>query len=921
MGTKISCWQERLATFDFEVTEHDWFISTKIKNTGERFEFHNDPTGLEDFLNEYDHLILVGYNNKHYDNYILKGILNHYVPTDIKIINDWIIIQKKPGWEYPFDMPFVTIPPTCDLMLDMPLKQSLKELEGNMCMDIQESTVDFNIDHPWTKEEFEEMKFYCRHDVDATEHLIDERMDYLESKVSLGEMCGLTVEESLYRTNAQLAAKSLGAEKVERDDYRDYVIPPEVDRSLIPQSILDFIEKFKSVKKDDLNEDNVKLSWVGDIVGTEHKIGLGGIHAAKKNYFEESNDKRIIVDFDVNSYYPSLLIEYDYLSRNVADKQKYVDYYHDRIAAKKAGDKRKANGLKLVLNTTYGASLNKYNDLYDPLMGVSTCLTGQLLLTQLLVTLERDLNTFVHIQSNTDGIMFSVDRDELNHAREIINEWSDHTRLGMGEIQIKRVIQKDVNNYLIENFDGEIEVRGAYVSDYPNGSFKHNSFSIVAEAIVRYFTENKPVEETIMACKDPFRFQLIAKTGSTYDHTVHYVDGEEIKVQKVNRLYAVTDERYGVVKKVKKQHLELDEDGERRYYINQKGNRTYKKKWETDDGGDFFIKKDTTQNCPEHAIIDNSCQITIDTIDTKWYIELAKKRINDFLGIKEEKKMAKKKTEETSTLMLDEPKLTAIKVNEDGTVCIDENAAKILLYKKIQKVGEWLRAQAWVADGYNSAQSYEYVKSHKYREMLGKACASVGLLFKPSITNRGFEKLEATKNMNLTTLFAVFSFIDPETGAHEDYPVMGDGSDNLDKGIYKAETMMIKYFVLNNFLLPQQQDEMDPEDGADEKKVAKEENKPVKIVTEEAKKATPPATPKQREEAKQEVVSDNNASVEYIRSMIAAINKIQKVQPGYGQKTLDNLFKVIEGSITLSKKDAIAKMVKIENKMDELGIE
>ena len=143
------------------------------------------------------------------------------------------------------------------------------------------------------------MLFYCKHDVRATIALLKERMDYLESKVSLGELCGLTVEESLYRTNAQLAAKSLGAVKQEHDDYRDYVIPPEVDQSLIPQSILDFIEKFKSVREDELKEDNVKLSWVGDIVGTEHKIGLGGIHAAKKNYFEESNDKRIIVDFDV----------------------------------------------------------------------------------------------------------------------------------------------------------------------------------------------------------------------------------------------------------------------------------------------------------------------------------------------------------------------------------------------------------------------------------------------------------------------------------------------------------------------------------------------------------------------------------------------------------------------------------------------
>ena len=620
----------------------------------------------------------------------------------------------------------------------------------------------------------------------------------------------------------------------------------------------------------------------------------------------------------------------------MADPQLYIDYYHERIAAKKAGDKRKANGLKLVLNTTYGASLQKFNDLYDPLMGVSTCLTGQLLLTQLIVELDWYIESFQLIQSNTDGIMFSLDRDELDKAREIIAAWSERTHLGMEEDQINRVIQKDVNSYIIEKTDGELKFKGGYLTDY-KPSFKHNSMSVVSTAIVKYLIENKPVEETINECDDPFKFQLIAKTGSTYQKTVHYVDGEEVEVQKVNRLYAVKDERLGVVKKVKKQYLELDEDGERRYYINLKGNRTYKKKWETDEKGDFFIKKDTTQNCPEHALIDNSCKITIDTIDTidkSWYIRLAKKRINDFLGIKEEKKkMAARKTQttletpESSPAMIDgNDYLAPISVNEKGEVTIREHLAQIQLYKKIQKVGEWLSRQAWISDGYNSAQSYEYIKSHKYREMLGKACREVGLIFKVNIANRQFVKLEATKNMNLTTIYGTVCFIDPETGAHEDYTVMGDGSDNLDKGIFKAETMMIKYFVLNNFLLPQQQDEIDPEDGADEKKVAKEETKaeskaPVNVVKEEPKKATPPATPKQREEAKKEVVNDNNATPEFIQQMLEAMDKIREVKPDYGAKTYANLQKCLKGEMTLSKIDAITKMNKFEERMDELGIE
>lgn len=925
MGETVRNWEERLATFDFEVTAFDWLLVIKEKSTGEYFEFHNDPEGVEDFINEHD-FIYVGYNNKGYDNYILKGLLNHYTPSGIKLINDWIIKDKKPGWEFPYDMPFVKIPPTTDLMLDMPLRQSLKELEGNMCMDIQESTIDFNIDHPWTKEEFEEMLFYCKHDVDATEKLIDERMGYLEAKVFNGTREGLTPEQSLYRTNGQLAAIALGAVKQEFDDERDIQFPDTVEWENIPKEVIDFFNQTfdEKISSEVLFNKKLKINFLG----MDWTFAWGGVHASLENVILVSEDGYILILADVTSLYPSLMEEYGLTSRAIPEPDKFFNMKRERIDAKHKGDKATSNNLKVPINTVYGISLQQFSDCYDPRNGRSVCVSGQLLLTDLCVELDKRCKTIKFNNVNTDGVGFAIHVSELDKAYDVMKKWEQRTRLELEIDKVKRIILKDINNYILEKEDGSLKVKGGYVSDY-KPSFKHNSFSIVATAIVKYFTENVPVEETIEACDDPFRFQLIAKTGSTYQKTVHYVDGKEVQVQKVNRLYAVADERYGVVKKVKKQYLEIDEDGERRYYINQKGNRTYKKKWETDKDGDFFIKKDTTQNCPQHAYIDNSCHISIDTIDKSWYIELAKKRINDFLGIKEEKKKmaTRKKTEEvelktpeSSPAMVEEAVMSAITVLEDGTVTINQQLAQIQLYKKIQKVGEWLAKQAWIADGYNSHQGYEYVKSHKYREMLGKACREVGLIFKVNIGNRQFEKLESSK-MNLTTIYGSLCFIDPETGAHEDYVVMADGSDNLDKGIFKAETMMIKYFVLNNFLLPQQQDEMDPEDGSDEKKVAKEENKPVKIKTEEPKKTTPPATPKQREEAKQEVVKDDNATLEFVRSIMAAINKVQETAPSYGKKTQDKLFKVIAGEITLSKKDAISMMEKIESKMDELGIE
>lgn len=917
MGKKNESWKVRLATFDFEVTSYDWLLVIKEKMTGIYHVFHNDPQGVEDFINKYN-FIYVGFNNKRYDNYILKGILNHYTPEDIKKINDWIINEDKNGWEYPFDDPYITLPPTCDISLDIVPIRSLKECEGNMGMDIQESTVDFDIDHSWTREEFEEMLFYCKHDVDATEKLTDVRMTYLEAKATLADICGYPIEKALYKTNGQMVAISLGAEKQEWNDENEYVYPDSVDFDLVPKEIIAFFDRLK--------ETGTKEKFSFELAGCPHTYGMGGLHGALPCYMEKSTNDRVIVIRDVTSYYPTLLIYYGYLSRNVKDPKIYAIYYDDRLHFKEIGDKKKADALKLPLNTAFGVSLQEFNDMFDPLMGRSTCITGQVLLTQLVVELNKEIAEFKLIQSNTDGIVYSLPRNEKAKADAIVNAWSKKTHLGMEEDVIDIIVQKDVNNYIVKFDNGKIKNKGGYVSNYPKGTFDSNSLTITHEAIVRYFIEGKSVEETINECDDPFRFQLIAKTGSSYDKTVHYIEDKEIKVQKVNRLYAVDDERYGVVKKVKKVRLVPNEQGYFDVYTEKgKVSATYKleenhwyqlktsltqqewkicsKEIQKDDMGFYYWKADTAQNCPEHALIDNSCQITIDTIDKSWYIKLAKKRINDFLGIKEKKTKGGKKKMPAAAKKTLEP--------------------KVALYKKIFDLGVWLAKQPYIADGYNDAQSYEYVESSYYRDVLGEGCREIGLLFKFNIANRLFTVLEKTKNMNLTTLLGSVTFIDPDTGEHEDYTVMGDGADMLDKGMYKAETMMIKYFVLNNFLLPKTQDEIDPENGKEDKKATE----PVAIKSEEPKKKkSTPATKEERKEAVEEVVNNNAPTKEYVEEMIALIDKIQetgaqvKGKP-YGESAKVNLQKFLNGEIELTKTKAVSMMTKIEEKADELGID
>lgn len=300
-----------------------------------------------------------------------------------------------------------------------------------------------------------------------------------------------------------------------------------------------------------------------------------------------------------------------YCSRNIPNPQIYEDMLKRRIQAKKSGDKALANALKLVANTTYGAMLNQYNALYDPLMGHSVCISGQLYLLELANHLYTDIDGLRIVQLNTDGIMIEFDDSQYEQVQEILQEWQTRTGFELEEDSIKKLVQKDVNGYIEIQSSGETKVKGGLLvrGIAPAGAFNiNNNATIVAKALLDYFAKGVSVEETIESCNDLLSFQLIAKASSKYAAAYHIIAGEKVLVQKCNRVYATTEREYGTLVKT---HSE-------------KGN-------DVKIGG-----------LPEHCLIDNNNELSIERVDKKWYIKLAKRYINDFLGIKPPKKNTRK---------------------------------------------------------------------------------------------------------------------------------------------------------------------------------------------------------------------------------------------------------------------------------------
>lgn len=267
---------DRFWMYDFEVTRYDWLLILKNYRTKEGVVFHNStPNDIQEFIDKYNP-IMVGYNNNGYDKYILKAILTGCNMEEIKSVNDHIINGGN-GWEIELD--YIDIPTQVDLINCIVPRKSLKELEGNLKLDITESTVDFNIDHLWTNEEYDEMVYYCTHDVDALFSIFEILITKFKSKYIIAKFGNIDPEYALSLTDANLTAVLLGAERKKHDDNFAYVYPKQVQKEKIPECFIDYIDDL--IKHNDLNyKPEPPALDMGSII---FQTGIGGGHGFIKH--------------------------------------------------------------------------------------------------------------------------------------------------------------------------------------------------------------------------------------------------------------------------------------------------------------------------------------------------------------------------------------------------------------------------------------------------------------------------------------------------------------------------------------------------------------------------------------------------------------------------------------------------------------
>lgn len=587
--------------YDIEVFKKDNLFVFRDYFTKDWTVIHNDLDALRKFYLANRDSLFVGYNSHSYDSNVMRAYLQGKNPFHV---SKAIIESDDRALAYKmFDTKKTPL-------FGMDLYQdnrgfSLKEHSAFMGINIKETEVDFDLDRELTEEEQVLNELYCKNDVLATEKRFEQNIGMLVAKAAIALYFGLD-KMALSMTNANLTAELLGAEKTpDRGDELDkYELPEgfEIESETIREAFM--IDEFEANDKG-----HASISLDVPRRDVTEVLGVGGIHGAKESFIHVGNFHAR----DVGSLYPNTMVLFDYLSRNIPEDKRHIYQMllDERMEAKysnkefteikgvKIPTKLLINGYKLPLNTKYGAMGAEFNKLYDPRMRLLVCITGQMAMWDLLEKIE-DHATI--IQSNTDAHYYIPFSEEDEKAiDDIADDWMKRTGYTLDDDPFKAIFQKDVNNYLAVTSDGKVKFKGAI--GLTNGL--KVSKAIVSNGFINYVVGGKDYREFINECDELRQFQMVTKTGYTFDDTVvRDHEGNEKKAQKVNRAFAIKDPNKAVeIFKVK--HGSVIEDEDTIIF-----------------GDDSYTKG--LPNAPEYYAIDNEAigegWITLDDIDKEYYV-------------------------------------------------------------------------------------------------------------------------------------------------------------------------------------------------------------------------------------------------------------------------------------------------------------
>ena len=532
--------------------------------------------------------IFCGYNNLHYDNPVINYIIeyehvlaekpvlvitNSIFNLSREITNSGENIEKWKRWKYQVWFDSFDI---LTMLYSNKLRVGLKEIQVTMqYKNVQEFVCDWS--KPLPIEDFDSMIDYNINDIESTSALLDRCKKDIDLRLAIEDEYGVKV---LSKDGVNIGMKILTHKYLEKTgltwwDIKDLRSP----QAYIPLKdvILPFIKYDSPILKSVLDEMKTQVVSPGRkgyeknfvFGGLRYTVGVGGIHSKNDPEIIIPAEDEMLIDIDVASLYPSMLIEYGFYPKHLGPEflEVYSQIRSERIEAKHNGDKIKDSTLKLALNGLSGNLQNEHNFCYSTFAVMQIRINGQLLLLMLAEKLV-ELGCRI-VQANTDGLFVLLKKSIYDKVNNVCREWEQLTKLTLEEDRFEAMYQYAINDYIavkegytdirdrflageqivqkkktgelyksIEQIqDDYIKQKGMFITKVQLG--KGLTPKIIPEAVIKYFVDGIPVEDTIKGCKDIKKFLMAEKTGKQWN--VEYMKED---IQRTNRFYASTNGGY-----------------------------------------------------------------------------------------------------------------------------------------------------------------------------------------------------------------------------------------------------------------------------------------------------------------------------------------------------------------------------------------
>ena len=577
-----------ILVYDIETMQELFLIDIYNPETNEHHEFmvsnwQNDLDSMIKFIELHKDYYFVGYNSLRFDSQVVEWIIksndNWYELSNLEICAK--IAQKAADVIH--DANFDVFPEYREEQLSFKQidvfkvnhydnknrRVSLKRLEFEMDLENIEEMPIHHTKTNMTEEEIEITRNYCRNDVYATyefykvtigdcEHPLYKGNDQIGLRLDIQEEFGIPcLNYSDSKIGDEMIKKFYCQEKKisytdlpKKGFFRKEVAVKKCIADYVSfktkelQQFLIRIKKMKLGTKDDFKE---SISFYNNI----YSFMKGGLHTENKPEIFEADEEHLIIDLDVSSYYPAIIINNGRYPGHLGKEflSGYKQMFNKRLELKPLAKKDKrikgiVGALKLAVNSVYGKSSDMQNWIYDRQLTMFTTITGELSLMMLIEAYE--LEGIHIISANTDGVTIEIHKEKLEKMFEINEWWQTLTQYELERTDYQKIIFSTVNDYIAIKTDGEIKKKGDFLTDFE--LHKNKSARIVPMALEQYYVHNIPIESTIRTHTNIYDYALRQKASKDFHYEGHSKENKTIYNKLIRYYVSNTGEKLLKVK-------------------------------------------------------------------------------------------------------------------------------------------------------------------------------------------------------------------------------------------------------------------------------------------------------------------------------------------------------------------------------------